>query len=254
MATETPIDLITNSAWAASARVFAASVSDVPSDVGTPFENTVGGGRHLSWTASDTGTKHFYYINMNGGLGCDRMVMTLANAQIGNNLKVVTWPVTFPSGGTVVDSRTLALGDMVGPTSQDFVYSFSPAVSGKYALGLELLGSNTKKIGKLYFGTALSMKVAKPPVFSPYWHEVQIYRQVYLVDWTCTIVFDELTAAQVQTLENVQLANEPFFLYDSAGFNFRDKLWHGVLAGMKVEQIFNDKYVVSVQTMRLRHY
>lgn len=249
------IELITNQLWTQAARVIATDTAGAEVDSTLYPSNVVGGGNHLFYGPSGAADRRLLYVNMNGGMGINRLIVTRANSFNGLGAYVLSWGAAYPASPTTHFGSVSFAETLVGPLAKDWVYSFSSAITGKYAIGLELGGAVAKYIGKLYGGTALSMKIGAPPVITPFWSQVQLFRQVYLTDFRAEIVFDDLTATDVNTLENLaSLKTEPFFLYDADGYTFKDKLWHGVLLDLRKVQVHDNLYAVQLSTARIRSY
>jgi hypothetical protein len=249
------IELIANQLYEQSARVICTDTSGTETDSATYPENVISGRRDLYWAQTGTADRRIAYINMQGTLAINRLVVGLASRQAGNTFKVLSWPSSYPTGETAHVNDASFAGPFVGPLSQDYVYEFSPAISGKYAVGVQLDGSNQKAVGKLYGGTAISLSGLESASYSPTYETRVLGRQNYLVDHVGRFTFSGVSRDTIDLLERLyRVVREPVFFWDSEGTRIPFSLWHGIITNLVVGVAFDNLHVVQIETMRLRHY
>lgn len=256
------IKILANTVWRDAARVVATDTSDVELSNQTALESITGGSRHLSYSGAGTSGVRLVYLNKSAGLDADHAVVIRADRHVGHSLAVRSWD-TYRTLGNVLSSSSNFNPTLVGPTGQDFVLPFTLATN-KQAFELELDsgsgGSYTKLVHQVFFSKAVEFlhQEGKPSFRKlrfPTRYEEPTTHKVYLADELVQITAGNVPNDTVRDFERLPwLKQEPLVIYDSTGKDIPYFALHGIIADYSAVQEFDDKYRVTMQILRLRHW
>lgn len=176
------------------------------------------------------------------------------------------------SGGTWADNQTYAPFDetLIGPTSQDFVDSFTSAAGNRYGYGLEANSGGTEAFmfSKLYFCEAFSFGVEPT---TPLVEEELIQGDTlfapprgdepFATEKRIALTFKNVTRSKVdEFLLLPNIFSWPFFLYDDDDANVA--LWEHRLEHVVLESFTElwqqrsdlDYWDLNLLVRRLKHY
>jgi hypothetical protein len=254
------LKILTNQVWRDACQVLVTDTSDVATAEQDAILSITGGPRHLPWEeTSATADRRFVYINKNGGLSADTMVITRADRHQNHDLSAFSW-TSYPAtkDAEIFGDATFS-ATLVGLQSQDFVYEFTERTN-KQAFGVDFSagteGAYQKFVHQIYFCSALTLSYPDGFDYQPL-SGVAAYllrRQMYRVQHHGSLRFNHITRAEVTALEQLYAAqDEPLFVYDSSGYWLRDKLWHCILGQPTKQALGDDHFVATLDLFRLRH-
>lgn len=250
------LKILTNQVWRDAAQIDITDSSHVTTADAARALNCTGGHRGLLFTYASSSDRIVSYINKNGGLSADTIVVPNAHNFNGHEVRV-RYYTTYSSSSTDVFSTSTFAETLVGIRGRDWVGEFS-AVTNKQAwslyLGAGTGGSYTKIFPQVYFCQALSLSYPAGLEITPL-----PFRAVEMLDGVpfnvvekITLKFSELTSSEVQSLTQLyKLHREPLFIYDSAGDWFFDNLFHGIITDLRVGEKIGTTYEAQMDLARL---
>lgn len=223
----------------------------------TKQRNVVGGPRNIKFTPDDANTEMITYVETNGGLACDALVITHSDGYTGQKIRCVKFTAyKGTDGSTLTDNVFTETG--IGPYQQDYVWTFTRETNMQ-GFGFEVSAASV--FGKIYLCDSFSFEHQSPsgPLarFRPAWITIEHGGRAWNVEQQGTFFFTGLTAANIDSyhaLFKTHEQYEPVFLYDSDGTVIADKLWHCLITQAEITQVFEDNYQMSLETYLLRHY
>lgn len=255
-----PLKILTNTVWNDAVQIVATDTSNVTTGEDATIENVTGGSPHVFWQSSATSDRRLVYINKSGNLNSSHFVLVRADRHVGHQINLYKF-ATYSSSATLVTSTAnpLATGDLIGQSSQDLVLTCSAA--SQQALCAEFLagtgGNYTKQVHQAYFCNAFTLNYpAEMTTQTLSFPSRQSYKgKSWLVDRAITINAHQLTRTDINTFEALyNLKSEPFFIYDSDGYQIRFKLLHCVYASHQVTASFDDFFDLTLNVYQLRRW
>lgn len=227
------------------------------------YLNVTGGSRDMKFRQLVARVNYLHYVNGNGGMSADYLVITDTQGFPGRGLQVGTMS-TYGTKELITNFGGFSQ-TQVGLDSADFVYPLPSALSNKYGFWVYFGHSSAdgKAVSHIIWGNAFEFK--KVPagcwVTEPYWASIKLQKVNYRVREIGTFSAHGLTQTELDTLLALPgLRDNPVYLYDDTGKIIGDKGWHCVVGSLvyEVSEIdsVNDAllYNVTLVTYRLRQY
>lgn len=256
-----PLVILTNTVWEDAARVVVTDVSYAQTADITGLQSITGGHNHYSWSQTGTDDRFITYVNKAGGIACNYVVVTRANAFNGHQVAITSYASYSGTAGTEFDSGTSFAETLTGLYGRDWVRALS--VSGKEGIGINLTagsgGNYAKTLYKVYFSTGFTLNYpgveGSPAVVItplPQHSRFFLQKQSFAVNERWVFTAHGLTRAEFQTFEQLAyLKTDAFFIYDSAGTLIPFKLLHCVLESYQVLGVFDNLFAIQFSVLQV---
>lgn len=251
------IQIIVNDAARDADDLKVTDLSDSTIDNDASKLTLLGGHRHLTHTSSTTTDRRYVYTSSGASLKADTVIVTRADRFAGIDMEFYAWDSYASTKTKILDAGTSP--SLVGLNSQDYIGSFSE-VSGKEGLGMDLVGTLTKKVNSLYFGSAISLDslaVFNPVSIIPADESdyVKCGPWFYRLEELLEIKFECVPDSTAQLLREAYNANKrPIFLYDSLAEYLPGYLWHCILIDIRIDRVFDDQNSIKIELGRIKEF
>lgn len=241
-----------NNVWQDCAEVRATDSSNVETTDGNLLSNITGGANYLEWEQTGTADRWLVYIEKGASLTYDTIIVSAADRLSAKDVKIVEY-ADYPSTPVTEFSDASFSETLVGENSDLWLYS-AGTTSSLEALELQLAGAYTKRVGKFCAGTLLELGksngITRRPL--PQGSTVVNGNKSYHISEQIDLDSERITDANLKLLEDSsELMTKPFWLYDSTGDYFAEKLIYCVIAQLPVSKAFDDINFIQFKLYKL---